>query len=97
MGVLSHVCNKFYRQTSLIWTAIRDRCNLVPRILSPTHPYGQEREPGNEVGVEEGRPHYRDTCILQILYARTGSGGVQEAGEERAVVGGSLKVRKQEK
>ena len=47
--------------------------------------------------VEEGRPHYRDTCILQIFYARTGSGGVQEAGEERAVVGGSLKVRKQEK
>ena len=47
--------------------------------------------------VEEGRSHYRDTCILQIFYARTGSGGVQEAGEERAVVGGSLKVRKQEK
>lgn len=29
---------------------------------------------------------------LQVFYARTGAGGVQEAGEERAVVGGSKRL-----
>ena len=51
-----------------------------------------------ERGWGRGRaPALQRYVYLTDILARTGSEGVQEAGEERAVVGGSLKVRKQEK
>ena len=54
LQVLSHVCNKFYRQTFLIWTVIRGRGDLVPRFSLLPIPTGRRENLGTRLGKRKG-------------------------------------------